>query len=67
MLKQSLKNWIKLDPSVHTPFGELEDPVKGKLVKWKDLYDSVEEVDPSHSKSKGMLGLKTTVYFDSIL
>ena len=39
--------------------------MKGKLVAWKDLYNTVEEVDFSCPFSDSMLGLKTTVYFDS--
>jgi hypothetical protein len=57
--------WIKLDPSAHNPFGELEDPVKGKLVNWEDLYDTNEEVDCKCPESNGTKSLSTTVYFDS--
>ena len=60
-IKAEPEKWIKLDITTHTPFRELGNPVKGKLVAWKDLYDTEEEVDFSCPFSNGMLGLKTTV------
>jgi hypothetical protein len=64
-LSEHVDKWIKLDPNAHCPFGELEDPVKGKLVNWEDLYDTKEEVDCKWPESNGTKSLSTTVYFDS--
>jgi hypothetical protein len=64
-LSDHVDKWIKLDPSAHDPFGELEDPVKGKLVNWEDLYDTKEEMDCKCPESNGTKSLSTTVYFDS--
>ena len=64
-VKSKPERWIKMDPLAHTPYGNLDDPVAGKLVEWQDQYDTEEEMDVKYPESNGSKELSTTVYFDS--